>query len=99
MRVEFTPLPSVRVDAGLSAYWLASGTDRWNTTGLRDASGASGTYLGHEFDVRVRFPVGGHVGMNLGYARFEPGSFTRATSGRSDPSDFVYVEVSIDAFR
>lgn len=99
VRVEFTPLPSVRVDAGLSAYWLASGTDRWNTTGLRDPSGASGTYMGHEFDLRVRFPVGGHVAMNLGYAHFQPGQFTRATSGRSDPSDFVYVEVSIDAFR
>jgi hypothetical protein len=99
VRVEFVPLPSVRVDAGLSAYWLASETDRWNTTGLRDPSGASGTYLGHEFDVRVRFPVGGHIAMNLGYAHFAPGGFTRATSGRSDPSDFVYVEVSIDAFR
>lgn len=99
VRVEFAPLPSVRIDAGLSAYWLASGTDRWNTTGLRDPSGASGTYLGHEFDMRVRFPVGARIAMNLGYARFEPGRFTRATSGRSDPSDFVYAEVSIDAFR
>lgn len=99
VRIEFTPLPTVRVDAGLSAYWLASPTDRWNTTGLRDPSGASGTYLGHEFDMRVRVPVGAHVGLNVGYAHFEPGRFTRSTSGRSDPSDFVYVEVSFDAFR
>jgi hypothetical protein len=98
VRLEFAPTSSVRVDVGLSGYWLASGTDRWNATGLRDASGASGTYMGREFDVRVRFPAGPHVGMNLGYARFEPGGFTRATSGRSDVSEFLYVEVSFDAF-
>ena len=98
VRLEFAPTSSVRVDVGLSGYWLASGTDRWNAAGLRDASGASGTYMGREFDVRVRFPAGPHVGMNLGYARFEPGGFTRATSGRSDVSEFLYVEVSFDAF-
>lgn len=99
VRVEFAPAPSVRIDAGLSAYWLESATDRWNVARLRDPSGESGTFLGHEFDLRVRFPLGSHVGMNLGYARFEPGAFTRATSGRTDVSEFVYAEVSIDAFR
>ncbi len=39
LRVELTPTSSLRIDAGLSAYWLASATDRWNVAGLRDPTG------------------------------------------------------------
>lgn len=99
LRIEFDPASQVRVDAGYSWYWLASATDRWGVTGLHDPSGASGTFMGQEFDVRVRFPVGARVGVNVGYAWFRPGAFTRATSGRSDASEFLYVELMLNAFR
>jgi hypothetical protein len=99
LRVEVTPTPSLRIDAGLSAYWLASATDRWNIAGLRDPSGRSGTFMGHEFDVRVRFPLGPRLAVNLGYARFQPGAFTTATSGRTDASHMPYAEVTLNAFR
>ena len=98
-RVELTPTPSLRIDAGVSAYWLASATDRWNVAGLRDPSGRSGTHMGDEFDVRVRFPVGPRVSLNLGYALFTPGEFTRKTSGRTSPSHIPYVELTLSAFR
>lgn len=99
MRVELTPTSLLRIDAGFSGYWLASATDRWNIAGLRDPTGRSGTFMGHEFDVRVRFPVGPRIALNLGYARFQPGDFTKATSGRSDPSHIPYVEVTFNPFR
>jgi hypothetical protein len=99
LRVELTPLSTLRIDAGFSAYWLASATDRWNVAGLRDPSGQSGTFMGHEFDVRVRFPIGAHVGVNLGYARFAPGDFTTTTSGRTRASHIPYVEVTLNPFR
>jgi hypothetical protein len=99
LRVEVTPTPSLRIDAGLSAYWLASATDRWNVAGLRDPTGRSGTFLGREFDVRVRFPVGPRLAVNLGYARFQPGDFTTSTSGRTDASHMPYAEVTLNAFR
>jgi hypothetical protein len=99
VRVELTPTPALRIDAGWSAYWLASATDRWNVAGLRDPSGRSGTHMGNEFDVRVRFPVTPRVGVNIGYARFVPGEFTRTVSGRTAPSHIPYVEVTLNAFR
>lgn len=99
VRVELTPTPALRIDAGLSAYWLASATDRWNAANRRDPTGRSGTHMGNEADVRVRFPVTARVGVNLGYAVFRPGEFTRTVSGRTDTSHMPYVEVTLNAFR
>ena len=98
-RLELTPTAALRIDSGVSAYWLASATDRWNVAGLRDPTGQSGTFMGHEFDVRVRYTFGPRVGLNVGYARFQPGAFTKATSGRTDPSNISYVEVTLNPFR
>ena len=51
LRVELTPTARLRIDAGVSSYWLDSPTDRWNAAGLRDPSGRSGTAIGVEYDV------------------------------------------------
>ncbi len=96
-RVEFVPLKDLRVDAGYSWYWLASDTDRWANANLRDPTGQSGDFLGHEFDVRARYPLTSRIDATLGYAHFEPGGFTK-NQGRTNASDFLYLEVSINAF-
>jgi hypothetical protein len=49
--------PSKRLDA-FAAYrpmWLASATDSFATTGVRDAAGLSGTFAGHQLEARVRY--------------------------------------------
>ncbi|WP_214647771.1 alginate export family protein [Novosphingobium aerophilum] len=55
IRVEVTP--SKRVDAflGYRALWLADRRDAFSSTGVRDVSGASGTWAGHQFDGRIRW--------------------------------------------
>lgn len=112
LRVEFDPkvsfLDNVKVDAGFSWYRLDSDTDRWNAgANLRDQSGNSGRDLGREFDVRVRFPLGQYVAINLGYAHFWAGDFVenaiklaanKNDANRSDSSDFFYTEVSVYGF-
>jgi hypothetical protein len=55
LRVEATP--SKRLDA-FTAYrplWLASRYDSFSTTGVRDASGNSGHFAGHQVEARVRY--------------------------------------------
>lgn len=49
--------PSKRLDAFVSyrAMWLASRTDSFSTTGVRDASGRSGSFAGHQLEARVRY--------------------------------------------
>lgn len=49
--------PSSRWDAFVTyhALWLAEQTDSFSTTGVRDASGRSGNFAGHQLDGRVRW--------------------------------------------
>jgi len=110
VRLEFDPqvsfLDNVKVDTGFSWYKLDSASDRWNAgANLRDRKGNSGTDLGKEFDLRVRFPINPQIAVNLGYAHFWAGDFVKTTSrrvagqsGRDDNSDFFYTEVSLYAF-
>ena len=99
-------LDSIKVDTGLSRYYLDSDTDRWNAGGnLRDQTGRSGDHIGDEIDLRVRFPISNKVAFNLGYAHFWAGDFTKITSrkiagekNRDDESDFFYLEISTIAF-
>ena len=104
VRLEFTPYKDVRVDAGYNAYWLQSNTDAFNRANLRDRDGKSGTFIGHEFDVRLRHKLNPYVDWSLSYARFTPGDFTlsqaKANTGpfTTEPSNFFYFEVSLNAF-
>ena len=99
-------LDSIRVDTGLSRYYLDSDTDRWNAgANLRDQTGQSGDHIGDELDLRVRFPINKQVAVNLGYAHFWAGDFTKTTSrkiagesNRDAQSDFFYLEISTLAF-
>lgn len=107
IRLEFQPIPGVRMDVGYSGYWLASDTDRFNNlmggSGNRDVSGQSGNEIGHGFDGRVRFALGEHIESTIGYSHFYMGTFVqnrqRAVTGsaRAD-SDFFYWEVVFSLF-
>lgn len=98
LRIDLEPIKDVRIDGGYGTFWLASATDSWANANLRDPTGTSGSFIGQEFDVRVRLKPTRRIDMTLGYAHFIPGKFTRNTS-RSEDSDFFYVETSIRAFK
>lgn len=93
-RLEFQPHQKVRVDTGYSAYWLASDTDSFANASLRDPTGQSGSFMGHEIDARLRVKAHDHIDVTLGYSHFIPGEFTRNT-GKPDDTDFFYVETTI----
>lgn len=115
VRLEFDPqvpyLNNVKVDTGFSWYRLDDPTDRWNAgANLRDRTGKSGSDLGKEFDLRVRFPLNQYASLNLGYAHFWAGDFVKnavsanATNiatfdqNRSNSSDFFYTELTLLGF-
>jgi len=57
LRLEATPSPRFDYMAVYRGLWLASRTDSFSTTGVRDALGRSGTFAAHEIDTRVRYWV------------------------------------------
>jgi hypothetical protein len=97
IRLEFQPLKDLRIDTGYSWYWLASDKDQWANAKLRDPTGRSGDFIGHEFDIRVRYKLTSRIDSNIGYAHFLPGEFPKHFQ-RKDDSDFFYVELLINAF-
>jgi hypothetical protein len=112
IRLEFEPTKDFRVDAGYNWFWLASATDRFNnlntvpdSKGLnRDKTGQSGDFLGHSFDVRLRYKIDPRVDTTLGYSHFTTGEFVQNIQDKSlgshvDDSDFFYVELNLNAFK
>lgn len=91
-RLEFQPHDDWRIDLGYSFFWLASDTDRFSAANnARDADGESGSFLGHEFDIRARYNLGKQTDFAIGYSHFTPGEFTRNTV-RGGGTDFFYIE-------
>lgn len=97
LRFEAAPTKTFRFDFGYSWYWLASSQDRFYATGKADRSGKSGSFAGHEFDLRFRCQLNKHVEATLGYAHFTNGGQVASTL-RGGDSDFAYLEISVTAF-
>lgn len=55
VRLEVSPSKMVDGFIGYRAMWLADRTDAFSTTGVRDATGRSGNFAGHQVDARVRY--------------------------------------------
>lgn len=55
LRLEITPSPKWDAFATWKAMYLASATDSFSTSGVRDATGRSGAFAGNQFDARIRY--------------------------------------------
>ncbi|MFO1103173.1 MAG: alginate export family protein [Methylocystis sp.] len=75
-RIEFTPFKNLQVDTAFSAYWLASAAAAWDRVNLYAPLGNRGTFLGTEYDLRIRYRLNQFINMTASYAHFWPGSFT-----------------------
>lgn len=96
LRVELAPHRLVDVLLVSRLAWLASARDAWTTAGLRDASGASGTFVGTHLEGRVRWQVlPGNLALDAGCAGLFHGAFARATAaGRPAQTLFVYSQLT-----
>ena len=54
VRLEVTPSNRIDAFAAYRALWLASRTDSFATTGVRDITGSSGRFAGHQVEARLR---------------------------------------------
>lgn len=96
----------VKFDTGYNFYWLASKTDRFNnllggTTNNRDLTGESGSFLGHNFDCRIRFNPVKYLETNIGYSHFITEEFVQnqqiiQNGNYASNSDFVYLELTFN---
>ncbi|WP_197707495.1 alginate export family protein [Sphingobium sp. LB126] len=55
LRIEATPGKRIDWFAVYRPMWLAAREDSFSSTGVRDASGSSGRFAGHQVEARVRY--------------------------------------------
>ncbi len=75
---------------GYRAAWLASRRDGLTSNGARDPSGASGSFIGHQLEARVRMNLlPGNLALDVGGAHVSAGEFL--TSRSVDDTTYGYV--------
>jgi hypothetical protein len=97
-RLTLKPNKKLKVEGSYSYYWLASKTDLWSRGNLQDKSGNSGDFIGRDLDLRFLHETTENLSIILGYAHFIPGNFTKNVSGRTQNSDFIYLELTVSLF-
>jgi hypothetical protein len=97
VRVEVLPHRKVEAFLAYRPAWLAEARDRWTTTLIRDVTGSSGTFLGHQIEAASRWWVlPGNVALDTGFAHLRLGEFPKnAPDGNPDAEDPVYVYVQV----
>lgn len=95
-RVEVAPRRNLDAFAAYRLFWLASSRDAWTTAGLRDATGESGTFVGHQMEARVRWHLlPKNLSFEVGGAFLARGRFATDAPGTKDtPPLFAYWQVT-----
>jgi hypothetical protein len=78
--VRLEAVPDKRTDFFFSyrPMWLASRTDSFASTGVRDASGRSGRFAGHQLDSRIRYQLTPAIRLEADGVLLAKGRFLRS---------------------
>lgn len=96
IRLEAEPHDRLDVFISWRALYLASPSDAFSTTGLRDQSGASGDFAGHQLDARLRYwLLPRALRFELNVVRLFKGTFFERASGSADTGDTAYVAADL----
>ena len=97
-RLEVTP--SNRLDAFVTyrPMWLAEASDAFSTTGVRDAAGNSGSFAGHQFDMRLRYwLVPKYLRFELDGTYIAKGRFLQSAPNAPRDGDARYISLNLTA--
>jgi len=95
--VLLTPTKASLIDLSMRWCWLAQARDLWAGTRLRDATGAAGSYLGSQMELRLRHSFTKYLRADIGYIRFFKGSYLERVPGSPGAldSNYIYAEANI----
>lgn len=96
--VRLEVAPSARWDGFLCyrAMWLAEATDAFSTTGVRDPSGRSGSFAGHQFEGRARvWLVPKLLRAEVNAAWLAKGRFLRSAPNAPRGGDVHYLSAAL----
>ncbi|MEG3148633.1 alginate export family protein [Sphingomonas sp. ZT3P38] len=98
LRVEAVPNKAVDWMMSYRPMWLADRTDAFSTTGVRDATGRSGNFAGHQIDARLRYwLVRDRLRYEIDGVWLAKGRFLRDAPNAPPPRGTTYVSVNLTA--
>jgi len=99
IRLRFKPSENITGFIAHRAYWLAESKDAWvGSRGLRDTTGLSGSYIGQQMELRLRWKIiPKMITLEGGWAHLFKSSFAknapRSPTNKND-SDYFYSQIS-----
>lgn len=98
VRVEAAPGKRFDAFAVYRAMWLADRTDSFSTTGVRDATGQSGSFAGHQVEARLRYwLVPNRLRGELNGVWLAKGRFLREAPNAPQTGNTRYLATSLTA--
>lgn len=95
VKVILRPMRQIGASLHYRALWLASNTDIWaGNSGLRDGSGNSGSFLGHQWFLQNQWQVLPNIQMEGGAAYRIDGDFQKSAPNAPHQGNTVYTYVS-----
>lgn len=92
VRVEANPHETVDGFIAYRAAWLAESRDAWPASGVRDATGQSGDFIGHQLEARVRWRLlPENIALEVGFAHMLLGGFPNDAPNSTIEGDPTYV--------
>lgn len=97
-RVIVVPCKGWKVQLKHRIWYLATSRGAFASNGLRDATGGSGNFLGHDVELRAQWKINDNLEFDAGYDHWFKGSYfdrlpasAGLPSGGSNDSDYFYI--------
>ena len=91
VRLEVTPSKRIDAFAAYRALWLASRYDSFATTGVRDITGSSGRFAGHQVEARLRYwLVPKRLRLEWSGLLLAKGQFLKTAPNAPEPGNTLY---------
>ena len=96
-RLEARPNAGLDFFVAWRANWLASATDSFAATGVRDRAGGAGRFAGHQVETRLRQQLADRLKLELGGIVFAKGRFLRDAPNAPATGDTLYGYAALSA--
>jgi len=91
------PVGGVELELKHRLYWLASKKDAWTASGLRDAAGRSGSFVGHQLEASARWDLlPGNLRLEIGGAHLFAGGFIDRAPNATGQGDSTFAYASME---
>jgi len=99
VRLKFKPHKTVTGFIAHRAYWLAQSKDSWTGAKIRDVTGSSGSYIGQQMEIRLRWQaIPKTLQFETGWAHLFKGNFAKNapnTPTNKNDTDYFHFQTSI----